>query len=89
MFDGSLGGPLNDIPDRGTDPERTPGLEGATGVEPGSTPPEAAQTSGVSENEPRTSWHFPPTGVATIAGVIVLVGIFLVVAVALIVLMIT
>lgn len=79
---------MNDLPDSGTDPERTPGLEGTTGVEPGATPPEAAQTSGVSEHEPRTSRHFPPTGVATIVGVIVFVLIFLVVAVTLIVQMI-
>lgn len=79
---------MNELPDRGTDPERTPRLEGATGVEPGATPPDAAQTSGLSEPEPRTSGRFPPTGVATIVGVIILVLIFLAVAVGLIVLMV-
>jgi Family of unknown function (DUF6480) len=80
---------MSDVFDRGTDPEHTPGLEGTTGVEPGATPPEAAQTSGLSEPEPRTSRRFPPTGIATIIGVILLVLLFLAVAIGLIVQMAT
>ena len=76
---------MNDRPDRGTDPEHTPGLEGSTGVEPGATPPEAAQTSGLSAPEPRTARRFPPTGVAAIAGVVILVVIFLAVAIGLVI----
>jgi Family of unknown function (DUF6480) len=35
------------------DPTRTPGLEPGGGVAPGATPPDSAQTSGLSEPEPR------------------------------------
>lgn len=34
------------------DPGRTPGLEPGGGVAPGSTPPDSAQTSGLSEPQP-------------------------------------
>jgi hypothetical protein len=37
------------------DPDRTPGLEPGGGVAPGDTPPETAQTSGVSHRQPMPS----------------------------------
>lgn len=67
------------------DPARTPDLEAGGGVSPGATPPESAQTSGLSAPEPRTSKGFPPTGVATLVAVAVIVVVFVVVIVALIV----
>lgn len=79
---------MADTPDPGTDPEFTH-LEGEHGVEPGATPPDAAQTSGLSEPEPRTSRRFPPTGIATLIVVGILVLIFAVVAVGLILLVIS
>ncbi|WP_153343739.1 DUF6480 family protein [Nocardia aurantia] len=66
------------------DPHRVPDLEPGGGVRPGSTPPDTAQTSGLSAPEPRTRRHFPPTGIAVIAAVVVLVAVFVAVAVALI-----
>nr|WP_308213060.1 DUF6480 family protein [Nocardia amikacinitolerans] len=41
------------------DPARTPDLEPGGGVAPGSTPPETAQTSGLSAPEPRTRHRSP------------------------------
>lgn len=71
-------------PDGGTDPEDNPQLEGAYGVEPGSTPPEAAQTSGLSDDEPRTSQRFPPTGIVTVIASLLVVIVFIAAAVAII-----
>ncbi|RMI30396.1 DUF6480 family protein [Nocardia stercoris] len=65
------------------DPARTPDLEPGGGVAPGRTPPETAQTSGLSAPEPRTSYAFPPTGIAAIAVIMVLVAVFVIVAVSL------
>ncbi|MBF6521349.1 DUF6480 family protein [Nocardia farcinica] len=67
------------------DPARTPDLEPGGGVRPGDTPPDTPQTSGLSAPEPRTSKHFPPTGVAAVAVMVLLVAVFVAVAVALIV----
>jgi hypothetical protein len=64
------------------DPDRTPDLD--TGVPPVATPPESAQTSGLSAPEPRTSFHFPPTGAATLIVVAAIVVLFLVVIVAIV-----
>ncbi|MFJ2837899.1 MULTISPECIES: DUF6480 family protein [Nocardia] len=63
------------------DPANTPDLEPGGGVPPGSTPPESAQTSGLSAPEPRTSRHFPPTGVAAVIVAVLLVAVFVVAAV--------
>lgn len=63
------------------DPDNTPDLEPGGGVAPGSTPPDSAQTSGLSASEPRTSRAFPPTGVGTIIAVSIISLVFLVVAV--------
>ncbi|WP_092804827.1 DUF6480 family protein [Rhodococcus globerulus] len=74
--------PTQEPPD--PDPTNTPDLEPGGGVAPGSTPPDSAQTSGLSASEPRTSWSFPPTGVGTIIAVSVICLVFLAVAVLLI-----
>ena len=66
------------------DPANTPDLESGGGVRPGSTPPDSAQTSGLSENEPRTSWSFPPTGIATMVVIGVIVVVFVAIAVLLV-----
>ncbi|WKG11741.1 DUF6480 family protein [Nocardia sp. PE-7] len=64
------------------DPARIPDLETGGGVPPGSTPPETAQTSGLSAPEPRTRHRFPPTGVAAVVVTVVIVAVFLAAAVA-------
>ncbi|WP_194835582.1 DUF6480 family protein [Nocardia sp. XZ_19_369] len=69
------------------DPATTPDLERG-GVSPGSTPPETAQTSGLSAPEPSTSHHFPGTGVVAIIVTIVLVVLFTAAALGIIVSMI-
>jgi hypothetical protein len=53
-------------------------------VRPGSTPPDSAQTSGLSEHEPRTSWSFPPTGIATMVVIGVIVVVFATIAILLV-----
>ncbi|UFS97068.1 DUF6480 family protein [Nocardia huaxiensis] len=68
-----------------SDPARIPDLEPGGGVAPGSTPPETAQTSGLSAPEPRTRHHFPFTGVVALVAIAVLVIIFLGVAVGLLI----
>lgn len=67
------------------DPDRTPDLEPGGGVRPGSTPPETAQTSGLSAPEPRTSRRFPPTGVGALMVIILIVLVFLAIAIGLLV----
>ncbi len=66
------------------DPENTPpDLEPGGGVKPGSTPPpDAPQTSGLSEPEPSTVKRFPVTGIAAIVAVALVVIVFLIAAVA-------
>ncbi|MFD1815156.1 DUF6480 family protein [Rhodococcus gannanensis] len=67
------------------DPDRTPDLDSGGGVRPGSTPPDSAQTSGLSAPEPRTSKRFPPTGSATLLVIAAIVVVFVAVIVAVIV----
>ncbi|NEW34405.1 hypothetical protein GV791_17840 [Nocardia cyriacigeorgica] len=67
------------------DPSRTPDLEPGGGVAPGATPPDTAQTSGLSAPEPDTRHHFPFTGIAAILVTVLVVAVFLVVAVALVI----
>lgn len=66
------------------DPDDIPDLEQGGGVAPGSTPPDAPQTSGLSAPEPRTSKTFPPTGVATMVAIGALAVVFAAVAILLI-----
>jgi hypothetical protein len=76
-------GPAHHSPD--PDPATTPDLEAGGGVAPGSTPPDAPQTSGLSGSEPRTRNRFPPTGIVMIIGLVILVLLFAAAAVAIIV----
>ncbi|EME18964.1 DUF6480 family protein [Rhodococcus triatomae] len=64
------------------DPDRTPDLDTGGGVRPGSTPPDSAQTSGLSAPEPRTSYRFPPTGTLALLVIVVIVVVFVAVIVA-------
>jgi hypothetical protein len=66
------------------DPSRTPGLEPGGGVAPGETPPDSAQTAGLSGPEPRPRRRFSPATVAGLVAVIVFVLLFVAAAVLLI-----
>ncbi|MDO3647012.1 DUF6480 family protein [Nocardia mangyaensis] len=63
------------------DPARTPGLEPGGGVSPGSTPPDTAQTSGLSAPEPATRHRFPLIGVGAIIVALLVVIVFVIAAV--------
>jgi hypothetical protein len=65
------------------DPARTPGLEPGGGVAPGSTPPDSAQTSGVTEPEPRPRRRLTPATVIGLIAVAALVLLFAAVAIGL------
>lgn len=66
------------------DPVNTPGLEAGGGVAPGTTPPAAAQTSGVAEPEPPARGRFTTSGIVTVVSVSIFVVLFVAVAVLLI-----
>lgn len=70
------------------DPACTPNLERGGGVPPGETPPDTAQTSGLSAPEPRTSNRFPPTGIIATLVALALVVLFAVIAIGLIVMIV-
>jgi hypothetical protein len=65
------------------DPARTPGLEPGGGVAPGATPPDSAQTSGVSEPEPRPRRRLRPATIVSLIALAVLVLLFATTAVVL------
>jgi Family of unknown function (DUF6480) len=67
------------------DPARTPSLEPGGGVEPGETPPDSGQTSGLSAAQPRARRKYTPATVAGIGAVVLFVLLFVVVAVLLVV----
>jgi Family of unknown function (DUF6480) len=60
------------------DPAQTPDLEAGGSVPPGSTPPEAAQTSGLSEPQPRARHRLSPSAGAGLIAVGVFVLVFVV-----------
>ena len=66
------------------DPRQTPGLDPGGGVEPGTTPPAAAQTSGGAEPHSPGSGRWAPSGVFTVIAVAIFVAAFLAVAVLLV-----
>ncbi|QWF86058.1 DUF6480 family protein [Amycolatopsis sp. CA-230715] len=55
-------------------PENTPGLERGGGVAPGDTPPDSAQTSGLSHSEPRPPKVTPIATIVIAVTLAVLVG---------------
>ncbi len=55
------------------DPTQTSGLEPGGGVSPGSTPPDSAQTSGLSARQPPPRRKYTPTVVASL----IALGIFI------------
>lgn len=67
------------------DPTRTPGLEPGGGVRPGETPPDSAQTSGLSDPQPRARTKYTPATVAGIVAVAVFVLLFVAAGVLLVV----
>jgi Family of unknown function (DUF6480) len=71
----AVGGMTAQPPD--PDPARTPGLEPGGGVAPGATPPESAQTSGLSEPEPHPRRRFTAGMVVGLIAIAVLVLVFL------------
>ncbi|MGV0645294.1 DUF6480 family protein [Mycolicibacterium sp. XJ2546] len=58
------------------DPAQTPDLEPGGGVRPGATPPDSAQSSGLSEPEERPRHRMTPTAVAGLIAVTILVLLF-------------
>ncbi|MEV7038302.1 DUF6480 family protein [Amycolatopsis sp. NPDC051061] len=63
------------------DPSRTPDLEPGGGVPPGSTPPDSAQTSGLSHPQPMPSKTMPVLWLV-VTGVLVLMVAALIVSLA-------
>jgi len=63
------------------DPAKTPGLEPGGGVAPGSTPPDSAQTSGLSEPEPIPGRRFTPTVIVSLVALAIFLLLFVVTAV--------
>ncbi|WP_081292909.1 DUF6480 family protein [Mycobacterium colombiense] len=63
------------------DPTQIPGLEPGGGAAPGTTPPAAPQTSGVSEPQPQNTRRFTPGSVLTVVGVCIFAVAFIAVGV--------
>ena len=58
------------------DPTRIPGLEPGGGVAPGSTPPDSAQTSGLSAQQPRASRKYSPAVVISLIAIAIFILLF-------------
>jgi hypothetical protein len=58
-------------------PATTPGLTRGGGVEPGETPPDSAQTSGLSAPNRVPSRKMTPTAVVSLVAIVLLVLLFL------------
>jgi Family of unknown function (DUF6480) len=67
------------------DPARTPGLEPGGGVRPGELPPDSAQTSGLSEPQPRVRHRFTVTSVVTFVAIAVFLLLFIATGIVLVV----
>lgn len=67
------------------DPARTPSLEPGGGVRPGETPPDSAQTSGLSEPQPVARHRYTPTSVASFIVITVFVLLFVITGVLIVV----
>ena len=63
------------------DPARTPGLEPGGGVAPGATPPDSAQTSGLSAPEPPPRHRFTPTVIVSLVALAIFLLLFVATAV--------
>ncbi|MAU83487.1 DUF6480 family protein [Gordonia sp. NPDC062954] len=81
---GSNSGPTHDPAAQDPDPTATPDLEKGGGVAPGDTPPDTAQTSGLSHHEDRFARVFPVSGIVMLIGAAVLIVAMIAVAVGLI-----
>jgi Family of unknown function (DUF6480) len=58
------------------EPAESTGLEPGGGVPPGSTPPDSAQTSGVSHQEPVPKRRYSPTVVASLIALVIFILLF-------------
>ncbi len=58
------------------DPAETTGLEPGGGVPPGATPPDSAQTSGLSHREPSAKHRFSPAVVVSLVALAIFILLF-------------
>ncbi|MCV7093620.1 DUF6480 family protein [Mycobacterium kubicae] len=65
------------------DPSRTPGLDAGGGVQPGDTPPDSGQTSGVANPHPPARRRISPLMIVSLIGLALFVALFVAVAVGL------
>ena len=70
------------------DPVQTPNLEPGGGVAAGDTPPESAQTSGLSEPQPHPRHRYTPTQIVSLVALSIFVIAFAATAVGLILYMV-